>query len=102
MIKQIKINQQIRSSKKMDSCRHRGRSQFSEKSLNLLATTSMFPIIKQGDSQSAEMVSMEKIVVHKKRRSRSLSLKRNNNSSKSTCQTDHTAPFMLNRQVSNI
>lgn len=86
----------------MDSFRHRGKPKLGEVSSDLLATTSIFPIIKQGDSQSAEMVSMEKIVVHKIRRSRSLSLKRNNNSSKSTCQTDHTAPFMLNRQVSNI
>ena len=29
----------------MDSCRHRGRSQFSEKSLGLIATTSKIPII---------------------------------------------------------
>ena len=37
----------------MDSCRHRGRSQFSEKSLGLLATTSKIPITIPAESHSA-------------------------------------------------
>ena len=84
----------------MDSFRHRGKPKLGEVSSDVVATTSNIPKIFHGDSKSAEMVNMETIVVHKIRRSGSLSLKRNNNSSKSICHTDHTNPLIVNRKVS--
>ena len=86
----------------MDSFRHRGKPKLGDVSSDLVATTSKLPTIFHANSKSAEMVNMEKIAVHKIRRSRSLSLKRHNNSSKPICLTDHTAPLMLNRKVSYI
>ena len=56
----------------MESCRHRGRSQFSEKSLGLIARTSKIPIILAVDRHSATTVNMDTATVHKIRRSSSL------------------------------
>ena len=86
----------------MDSFRHRGKPKPDEVPSDLAATTTTLPTIFHGNSKSAEMVNMEKIVVHKIKRSRSLSLKRNNNSPKPICETDHTTPLILNRKVSHI
>ena len=83
----------------METCRHRGRSQFSEKSLGLLATTSKIPMITPVDRNSAKIVKMDTVVVHKMRRSRSLVLKRYLTSSESSCQSYHTSPLMSNKKV---
>ena len=95
----ITINYQIRSSKKMDSCRHRGRSQFSEKSLALLSTTSKTPIIIPAESHSATMVKMDAVAIHKIRKSSSLVHKRYRNSLESSRQSYRTALLMSNKNV---
>ena len=86
----------------MDSFRHRGKPKVGEVSSDLLATTSTLPTIFHGGSKSAEMVNMEKNVVHKIKRSRSLSFKRNKNSSNAIYETDHRIPLILNRKVSYV
>ena len=83
----------------MDSCRHRGRSQFSEKSLSLSATTSKIPIIAPVESHSATITKMDTVVFHKMRRSSSLVHKRYRYSLESSRQSYHTAPLMSNKNV---
>ena len=83
----------------MSSCRHRGRPQFSEKSLGLLATTSKIPIIVPAGSHSATIVNMDTVVVHNIRRSNSLVHKSYRNSLESSRQSYHTAPLMSNKNV---
>ena len=83
----------------METCRHRGRSQFSEKSSGLLATTSKMPMITPVDRNSSKIVKMDTVVVHKIRRSRSLVLKRYRTSLESSCQSYHTSPLMSNKKV---
>ena len=83
----------------MDSCRHRGRSQFPDKSLGLLATTSKIPIIVAVESHSARMMKMDTVVVHKMRRSSSLVHKRYRYSLESSRQRYNTAPLMSNKNV---
>ena len=83
----------------METCRHRGRSQFSENSPGLLTTTSKIPMITPVDRNSAKIVKVDTVVVHKIRRSRSLVLKRYRTSLESSCQRYHTSPLMSNKKV---
>ena len=83
----------------METCRHRGRSQFSEESPGRLTTTSKIPMITPVDRNSAKIVKMDTVVVHKIRRSRSLVLKRYRTSLESSCQSYNTSPLMSNKKV---
>ena len=83
----------------MDSCRHRGRSQFSENDSGLLVTTSKMPIIIPVKSRSATMMKMDTVVVHKIRRSSSLVHKRYRYSLESSHQSYPTVPLMSRKNV---
>ena len=83
----------------MESCRHRGRSQFSEKSLGLIAATSKIPIIVAVDRHSATTVKMETVLVHKIRRSSSLVHREYRNSLDPSRQSYRTVPFMSSKNV---
>ena len=83
----------------METCRHRGRSQFSETSPGPLTTASMIPMNTPVDRNSAKKDNIDTVVVHNIRRSRSLVLKRYPTSLESSCQSYHTSPFMSNKKV---
>ena len=83
----------------MDSCRHRGRSQFSENDSGRLVTTSKMSIIIPVKSRSATMMKMDTVVVHKIRRSSSLVHKRYRYSLESSHQSYPTVPLMSRKNV---
>ena len=78
----------------MEPCRHRGRSQFSEKSLGLIETTSKIPIIVAVERHSATTVKMDTFLVHKIKRSRSLVHREYRNSLDPSRQNYRTVPLM--------
>ena len=81
----------------MESCRHRGRSQFSEKSLGLIATTSKIPIILAVDRHSATTVNMDTATVHKIRRSSSFIHREYRNSLDHSRRSYRTVPLMSSK-----
>ena len=83
----------------MESCRHRGRSQFSEKSLGLIETTSKIPTIVAVERHSATTVKMDTVLVHKIRRSRSLVHREYRNSLDPSRQNYRTVPLMSSENV---
>ena len=83
----------------MESCRHRGRSQFSEKSLGLIETTSKIPIIVAVERHSATTAKMDTVLVHNMRRSRSLVHREYRNSLDPSRQNYRTVPLMSSENV---
>ena len=97
----MKSTLQIRSSKKMDSVRHRGRSRLSTKSFDLSPTSLNFATSAFDHENTVELSNIEKAVDKRFRNSKRVKYNQNPLDSKQTCRTCIATSFKSNRSLSD-
>ena len=97
----LKYHFQIRSSKKMDSVRHRGRSRLSTKSFDPSPTSLNFATSAFDDDNTVELSNIDKIVDKRLRSSKSEEYNRNPLDSKQTCHICIATSFKSKRSLSD-
>ena len=97
----MKSTLQIRSSKKMDSVRHRGRSRLSTKSFDLSPISLNFATSAFDHENTVELSNIDKAVDKRFRNSKSVQYNQNPLDSKETCRTCIATSFKSNRSLSD-